>query len=1053
MSGSLKDTIKAINARLSCDPDPALPLPDDLVKAVHAYLDKHEPREESDKQRLQEELFTTYHNLIEDNHSRLAPFLAILGLIRPGLRGSGRILQWWDKMSVPVLSNLGDQKGLVAEARAALLRTLAYDPDDGEKSIVDDDKNTSEIMAERLLGIWLVKAKASFEDLDMQARFMERQIRQILLAFGKKRPRDFLILLDKYFAAKASRISILPLLCEFVRHGPPHLDQVLQTPLFDHLLQCLQADTSTRVISLAITALVMILPHIPNSASKHLPALFNIYSRMLFWDRERKKSDHKAVRGEQDSDDEESDQLGGDKNSWDKMSYLLDNEDNTVPELLHYFTFLYGLYPINFMSYIRKPQRYLRHAKFPGADDLDVEPTEIRARSETFRKVHVLHPNFFMMTIENELTDSNRWMKSTAADVVAECMALYSPIEEPENISAESRPNGTSRIASSENPANPESDLATPFQSRHNSWRNTQSTVAHHADDHALHTKASQSSISDAESPISPSESRPSSPTVPSRMLTSPSHNQLHELLNSQKPAKGSIYQTVNDSAASLALSHHQDTAIKTNLHVDAYLASLTSREAMPRSRSPSLHPDSNLKVAYLQREIQLLRNDLNFERYLKHQHLSAIGQLRSRQIKQARGEAEIQNLINSNAIIKSKLEEAKNLNIQMRTETEKSKAHSRKWESELSAKLRILRDEQKKWIVEREERIKDLQLAKQRTEKLKNLVIESEARELASRQKVQSVESSLDELERLRAEVEILTVSLRTYEAGESEAVDAKESEEAALRQVEILKMQLLARDTEIVQSKQTFEGEIQKVKAEYENNKETERIRRQVIDEALAVSHHRIEQMQKVHDHLLKRFQATESQLMEHIEFRRKHEQREPHEEALLGGEAYASDDSMPPTNAILNPNAGKAQDGYGDQIESSFSARLNQHKYGISPSKQLDSTSREPHYTPHPYDASHPASGSPPASLPTVSTSSDDHSVDTQGNKKVKISPQSELRVHGRGGVQNVGKKIKPEKDHEHSDKTTSGKDGSDGKKDKKLANKAGVAAFSYRGFGGM
>ena len=93
---------------------------------------------------------------------------------------------------------------------------------------------------------------------------------------------------------------------------------------------------------------------------------------MLFWDRYRRTSLETLA------DDEEKrpqlEVLPDQRNSeWEKLSYLLESDDETVPELLHYFTFLYGLYPINFMSYIRKPQRYLRHAKFPGADELDVD--------------------------------------------------------------------------------------------------------------------------------------------------------------------------------------------------------------------------------------------------------------------------------------------------------------------------------------------------------------------------------------------------------------------------------------------------------------------------------------------------------------------------------------------------------------------------------------------------------------------------------------------------------------------------------------------------------
>jgi solute carrier family 25 protein 16 len=98
-----------------------------------------------------------------------------------------------------------------------------YDEDDGD---IDDAKMSSKIMAERLLALWLGKSKAAAEDFDVHSRFVEGQLNQILLAYGKKRPRDFLTIIDTFFRNKSSRIQTLSLFCEFVRHGPPHLDQV-----------------------------------------------------------------------------------------------------------------------------------------------------------------------------------------------------------------------------------------------------------------------------------------------------------------------------------------------------------------------------------------------------------------------------------------------------------------------------------------------------------------------------------------------------------------------------------------------------------------------------------------------------------------------------------------------------------------------------------------------------------------------------------------------------------------------------------------------------------
>lgn len=725
---------------------------------------------------------------------------------------------------------------------------------------------------------------------------------------------------------------------------------------------------------------------------------------MLFWDRERKLPEPEKHESDNEKNGAPASlvEVG---NSWEKLSYLLESNDETVPELLQYFTFLYGLYPINFMSYIRKPQRYLRHANFPGADDLDIEPAEIRQRSEPFRQLHLLHPNFFTLTIESELTDNNRWVANEAAEVMAECMALYSPTEDQGDHASRSK--GIARKIELNSDVPEQSLLAnedsTPFASRHSSWRNTQSTAVASTDGVRISSlsrqlsQTSQSMASNADTPSLDPSDRFDSPTLPSQMLTSPSHNQLHDLLNGSKPARTSIYQALtNDSVASLALSnHHHDSAI----HMDAYLASL-SRDTIPRS--PALRPknaDPSLQVAYLHREIQLLRNDLNFERYLKQQHLSHIGQLRTKQIREARVEAETQNLINSNKILKNKLDEAKRLNMQMRKETEKSKTHSRKWESDLSAKLKILREDQKKWNVEGDELRGDLEKAKERTERLKQLVVTSEARELSSKQKVQSVEGNLDELERLRAQVEKLTLQLRTYEAGETEAVRAKESEEAALRRVMELNMQLEAQDQAHQEAKLAFEMGIKAVNGKPQDEEERWQSRKngvtqEMLDSALADNRARVLEIQKAHNHLLKRFTSLQSAYLDLKEMR---------ESESGGGDEPLLSHSFAPIRT--GPSPPKS---YGSGIsrratyseseaESSSSGALSR----FDTFKSFASKAVDPRSPTHFQSPNH---HHPPGSSSSKPTSTSDggssHSQEGQGPMKPKIKPTSEVRVYGRG-----------------------------------------------------
>ncbi|RDW80965.1 hypothetical protein BP5796_05663 [Coleophoma crateriformis] len=1019
-SGSLKDLTKALQSSIV---NPTLPLPDDLVQVIDAYLDKHDSHDEADQQKLQEELLATYQKDVIDHPPRYAAFLAILRHLKRAIQGSGRLLQWWDRLAGPVLEQLGKEKGLPTEAHQTLLSILVYDEDDEE---LEDAKASCAILTENLLSSWLIKfVTATAGELDPEAQFVERKVKSILLEAGRKRPKDFLTVLNKFVVKKDSRIPALSLLVDFIEFQPPHLHQMLETPLFDNLLRCLQIDTSTRAISLAMTATIMFLPHVPSSLAKHLPSLFNIYSRMLFWDRYRRTGaevlapkEEKAEKTDDDTEDG-TEQPTPEKKSdveWEKLPYLLESDDEAVPELLHYFTFLYGLYPLNFMSYIRKPQRYLRHANFPWADELDVEPTEIRQRSETFRQLHLLHSNFFTMTIESELTDTNRWMKSQSADVVAECMALFSPGDgsAPDPPSRARNGEQLTKVRSNEDVPEqplPDGEHMMPFPPRQPSWRNTTSTAVllpNGARGFAgMYRRPSQTSFSLPSIPDSPSlrakaqkdEEAIDSPTLaPLRGTPSPSQINIHSILDSQKTLRGEVQQTLaSESAQSLASSTNNDDSN----HADPCPQPLNSASV---ETSNGAATEAQMVIAYLHRELTLLKNDLSFERFLKQQHLSHIGQLRRQQIREARVEAETQNLINSNRALKSKLDEAKRSNLQMKRETEKSKSHSRKWEADLSAKLRVLKDEKKAWTSEGDQLKRDLTFAHTALFNMKQLIVNSESRELGSQQKLQSIESNMDELQRLRAEVDKLNLSVRQYEANESQTRRQKESAEAVQNEVELLKMKLASRDEELAKAKKAFEEELLASKSRV--NDEAEAGRGQYaskmqlfLDEGLASSRSRIIELQKAHEHLLDRYTALQSSYLELMD-------SSSHDEPLLSGGISRARTDLGPLSRTSSPSGFNrlrqhTVSGTAD-YESSFASGSH---FPVRPVRHTGETVASGSSDSRSLTSSHFQPFSPKSIKSNFAVEGD---VGEDG--KPKIKPQSDVRVFGRGGVQNIGKQPK-------------------------------------------
>jgi solute carrier family 25 protein 16 len=681
----------------------------------------------------------------------------------------------------------------------------------------------------------------------------------------------------------------------------------------------------------------MILPHIPVSTGKHLPSLFNIYTRMLFWERERALSPRLRLDSNEQNDNSESSERGQEeKVPWEKLSYSFQSDDETLPELLHYFTFLYGLYPINFMSYIRKPSRYLRHANFPGADDIDVEPNEIRKRSEPFRELHLLHPNFFSLTIESELTDAHRWMNSAASDVVTFCMSLCVPVYH----GSSSAPPMT-RFSSL---PNRDSNQDIPAQTL---LTQTDSEEALIAQRHSHETPSSGggppelSALARLSLRTNPSVSsdvhmatnvtqdiRSDSPTIPNQRRMSP----LHDILNSQQSLHRGLHQSLPNESSTTLSSVGGNTDSSAN--VDTYLQSL----AQLPPRSPSLRPSlgDTTNMAFLRREIMLLRNDLNFERYLKQQHLSHIGQLRRMQVREATVEAETQNLINANKILKGKLEEAKNLTTQTKKESDKSRAQSKKWEQDLSAKLRAIKDEQKRWILEGDLLRRALQESQENGEELKQLVIKSEAREMESSRKLQAIKIELDDLAKLRSDVDRLTEHLREFQNQESEMEDVKAREDIANSKIELLNMQLKAREEELLKTKRANAAEIQDLKlhmkdvAQNAHSTATQNFK-MMLDSALAASKLRLAEVHKAHTHLLRRYTSLQE---DYLRLQEQHSTPGP----LLGdSDEIESPESRSPTDTRNMPHRQPRRDSEDPQRLGHGGADNGSRQRSFSPDEQ--------------------------------------------------------------------------------------------------------------------
>jgi len=493
----------------------------------------------------------------------------------------------------------------------------------------------------------------------------------------------------------------------------------------------------------------MFLPHIPSSVVAHLPRLFLIYSRLLCWERlypvpneDEQLSD--ADEGRSSSSEEEALDIV-DQSDWEQMKPSIEGGDVNTPELGDYFTFLYGLYPLNLMSYVRKPRKYLKNINFPRADEFDLDQDVIRRRTEQFQRVHLLHPNFYNTTAEDELTD-DVWLKSDPADVIAQCMGLclIAPVSLNEPV-----PPPSSKLPDVP-PACIDTDDIPP-----------QALLSHDDDGPMLVGGVTINAELKSVGPKARTNDGHASPLLRARAegtdsptLSPTMRSPRRELLS---PTLGSVstFSALSDIGPRLPQSAGQPSILPVQLTADG-------------------------EVGYLQREVMLLRNDLNFERYLKQQHILHIGQLQRQHMKEATIETDTVKLINNNRALKAKLAKANDIYTLLKKETANDRANHRKRENEQNARMRMLRD------TEHDNYEKGLQLGdeiakfKVESEQLKQLVVQSEAKELLSQQKLAVMQMDLEQLHSMRTRITELEELTRTYEKRDLEFEKAKHDRDA---------------------------------------------------------------------------------------------------------------------------------------------------------------------------------------------------------------------------------------------------------------------------------
>uniref|UniRef100_A0A8C7JH42 TSC complex subunit 1b n=1 Tax=Oncorhynchus kisutch TaxID=8019 RepID=A0A8C7JH42_ONCKI len=244
-------------------------------------------------------------------------------------------------------------------------------------------------------------------------------------------------LLDKMnecMTKQACRLPTLTLLGHVVRKQPSWIHKISRYPLLLSLLKCLKTDLDVVVLITGVLVLITLLPMIPHAGKQHLYEFFDIFGRLASWNL---------------------------KNPGHISEVYLIHLHASIYSLFHR---LYGMYPCNFVSYLR--------SHYNMKENVDTFEEVVKPMLEHVR----IHPELVTGTKDHEL-DPTRWKKFEIHDIVIECAKVSL---DPKEASCEE---GYATMPGNFYPhpeLRPQDSVSSPYTDFHNSYgENTPPPLPH----------------------------------------------------------------------------------------------------------------------------------------------------------------------------------------------------------------------------------------------------------------------------------------------------------------------------------------------------------------------------------------------------------------------------------------------------------------------------------------------------------------------------------------------------------------------------------------------
>ncbi|KWU43136.1 hypothetical protein RHOSPDRAFT_5757, partial [Rhodotorula sp. JG-1b] len=238
-----------------------------------------------------------------------------------------------------------------------------------------------------------------------------RNLEECLIQWGEKAPKAFFIRVAGSLSADSPPAALIPFVSLTLSYLSRHSTKAyyaLSTPLLGNLITTALRTPSAAVVSLALRSLAIFVVTLPVVIGEYLFGIMAVYGRAVSWEMA-----HDHVAGESGDPVEGR---GGEAEE--------EEREEPPPDPMMLFTTLYGIYPCNFTAFLRDPVPYLQEKGWKGTTGdgrIDLASGIVRSKSEPYIRQHALSPALFSGDAASELSDTQRWSRLEAADVMAAC--------------------------------------------------------------------------------------------------------------------------------------------------------------------------------------------------------------------------------------------------------------------------------------------------------------------------------------------------------------------------------------------------------------------------------------------------------------------------------------------------------------------------------------------------------------------------------------------------------------------------------------------------------